>query len=700
MLSANSNLFQTLAAATLSHGSSEGNASDFLVCGLGSLGQFCVSALKEFGVPVRAINLTMPDRWEIPNLPELVDDLIIGDCRQADLLSKVGIDHCRAVLLVTSDERINIETAFAIRLLNPEVRLVVRSAKQNLNDLLGAHLGNFVAFEATQLPAPAFAIAALGSEIRGFIELENSLMRVVKVPITPDHPWCGYRLMHELNTRNRRVLSYIPEGMPLPTVFYDWEPDHRVKAGDTIAYIELIEQTVNLVQAPQKPSPRLRAKSIQRWQAVIRKLSGAYLREKGLQLWRSLSQTKRVGLVVGMTMVSLLFLGTCVIKLNVADTGWLKAFYTSGVMLLGSYDTVLGALDPKDAIPLWLRYLNLSYMLAGTASIAVLYALLTESLLSANFQLPKRRPPVPEQGHVVLIGLGRVGRRVATFLQSLKQPLVGVNPTPLEQGVLPQLPLVVSDLNNALSKVNLETARSVVIATDDEMANLELGLMAHAINPNCALVIRTFDPQFSNSIDRLLPYAKVLSAYSLAAEAFVAAAFGENILNVLRLNEQTVLVTEYLIESGDTLDGLLLAEIAYGYGVVPILYQKPGDNNARLLPSDDLRVRVGDRLVLLGSNEGLQRIERGETFPRHWYVRVERALSRDAAFEGITAIACISSCDIAIAHDLMNNLPGILPIALYKHQAQRLVRELVKSQVMAHLVAAPPKSPASPAPLP
>jgi hypothetical protein len=39
--------------------------------------------------------------------------------------------------------------------------LIVRSAKQNLSELLAQGLGNFIAFEATQLPAPAFAIAAL-----------------------------------------------------------------------------------------------------------------------------------------------------------------------------------------------------------------------------------------------------------------------------------------------------------------------------------------------------------------------------------------------------------------------------------------------------------------------------------------------------------------------------------------------------------
>jgi hypothetical protein len=106
------------------------------------------------------------------------------------------------------------------------------------------------------------------------------------------------------------------------------------------------------------------------------------------------------------------------------------------------------------------------------------------------------------------------------------------------------------------------------------VANLEIGLMARTVNLNCNLVLRTLDPRFGENVARLLPDAMILRAYALAAEAFVGAAFGENILNLFHLNDRTTLVTEYQIEAGDTLNGLLLAEIAYGYGVVPILHQK------------------------------------------------------------------------------------------------------------------------------
>ena len=88
---------------------------------------------------------------------------------------------------------------------------------------------------------------------------------------------------------------------------------------------------------------------------------------------------------------------------------------------------------------------------------------------------------------------------------------------------------------------------------------------------------------------------------------------------------QTILVTQYTIETGDTLAGLLLSEVAYGYGVVPILYQHPGEPDA-LMPSDDIRLHEGDRLLVLATIRGLRRIEQGKRVRQQWQVAIDRAL--------------------------------------------------------------------------
>ena len=655
------------------------DSTAFLVCGLGGLGQYCVMVLKEFGVKVHAIELVDRDYWDIPDLSAAIDWLTIGDCCQPKILEQAKIQQCRAILLVTSNERVNIQAAFAARAVNPDVRLIVRSDQQNLNQLLGQRLGNFVAFEATQLPAAAFALAALGGETRGFFNLENQLLRVVRVQIDRNHRWHNRSQLQELNTPTRRILAHTRSTDSPSEGFYQWERDAKIQEGDSVVYIEAIAE--KMIPGAPFTSTRQVGKWRDRlnWKAVKPVLQ---------QFWADIQQTptQQVALLSGATMFSLFLLGALLYKLQYPDINLQDALNVSLVLILGGYDNLFGQRRLPFPVPLWLQLFSISLTIIGTVFVGILYALLTERVLVSRFQFLKRRPSVPKSDHVVLVGFGRVGQRVAKLLQDLEQPLIGIHSTSLEASILPQMPLIVGNLTTTLSRANLTTAKSIIAVTDDEVTNLEIGLMAYAANPTLNLVVRTFDPLFSENVARLLPHARVMGAYALAAEAFAAAAFGENVINLFRLNNQTMLVTEYRVESGDTLDGLLLVEVSYGYEVVPILHQRRTQEFAKLMPSDDMHLEVGDRLVILATLDGLQRIERGVLIACQWFVRVEKALSAEAVFDGGTAIARISGCDIGQARSRMSHLPGLLDCPLYKHQAQRLVSELSKAQVLAHLV--------------
>ncbi len=80
----------------------------------------------------------------------------------------------------------------------------------------------------------------------------------------------------------------------------------------------------------------------------------------------------------------------------------------------------------------------------------------------------------------------------------------------------------------------------------------------------------------------------------------------------------------------------------------------------------------------------LQRIEWGEMLPRQWSVQIEKALTTNAIMYGPQEIVLITGCSSVTARQWMNNLPRVLPIPLY--QAQRLVHELTKIQVLANVI--------------
>jgi Trk K+ transport system NAD-binding subunit len=686
------------------------NLERFLVCGLGSLGQCCVVALKKFGVNVIAIELVKPDRWEIANLPDLLDELIIGDCSENSILEAAQIQSCRVALLVTSNEGVNIETALAIRQLNPHTRLVVRSAKENLNYLLTQQISNFIAYESTQLSATAFALAAFDSEIIGLFKLDDKKFQIVRRCIDyqkrdrdANISYLG-RSLYDLISQKRQILTHSRHGEPLCSSFYQWNLEEIVDLGDTLVCLEIVEQHSLQFDADadsfwQQQIPPRRS-MVARSLGYSLKLLDRFFRDNRFfredianriyQFWQFSFQqrVRQIVIIYCFILLLLLPIGTILFHTYYPNISWLSGFSITAILLLGGYGDVFGNLSPPVPLPWWLQLFSLLLALVGTAFVGVLYALITEALLSVRFQFVKRRPQIPPQNHIAIVGMDRIGQQVATLLQEFQQPLVAITfHSSFERETLMQIPIIVGNIKEALTKANLSKAKSMAILTDDEILNLEVALMARSLAPNLNLVIRTCQQHLNERFSSFLPNAQVLFPDATAAEVFVGAAFGEKIINLFHLNNQTILVTEYRVESGDTLNDLLISEVACGYGVIPVLHQK-FPQSAVFFPSEDLKLSAGDRLVVLATIDALQRVERGATsmYPKQTLVRIDKALTPDALFDGANTIARISGCRLSLAHNLMNSLPQTLPLPLYKHQAQRLVRELRKIFVQARIV--------------
>jgi Trk K+ transport system NAD-binding subunit len=667
-----------------------GSADWFLICGLGSLGQHCVVALKEFEVGSIAIEQIQPQSWEIANMPDLIDNLIWGDCRHKSVLEQAKIGQCRAALILTTNEQVNIETALAIRQLNPHIRLVIRSSKTNLNQLLSQQLGNFVAYDPTVLPAMAFALAALGTTTLGSFALEHHRIQIIQSQVETGSPWTNLRHLDRFNTPTRRLLAHASAADQLPATFHQWEQADPIRSGDRLVYVEVVDSSTSLERQIHTPSPRRNRPHKSSLWAVLPRYWQDWQTQL-VQFWQLglQSQVRRVAVLYGITVLGLLAIGTCLFqRYYYPGIGFWAAFFDTAILLLGGYGDLFGNFQQLEPIPWWLRLFALGLTIVGTAFVGVLYAILTQALLSSKFQFIKHRPPVPQQDHIAIIGLGRIGQQVADLLQDLRQPVVGMTlGVDADATLLPDLPIVTSNLSTALVQANCATAKSVAIVTGDEILNLEIALMIQTIAPDLRLVLRTAGQHLSKLLPQLLPQAQILDVYTVAAEAFAGAAFGENIINLFRFNNQTILVTEYTIESIDTLNGLLLADVAYGYEAMPILHQQPA-HPATLLPADDVRLHVGDRLIVLATIDALRRIEQGEISikPKSWRLRVEQALTPSANLEGTQAIARAAGCPVEMVQKLMHSLPATLPTLLYKHQGQRLVKELSQIQVQAALI--------------
>jgi voltage-gated potassium channel Kch len=665
----------------------------FLVCGLGGLGQYCVYSLKRFALREFEIRVTAIDRldhqeWEVQGLPGLLDEpVIIGDCRDDQKLLDAGIEACRAVLIVTSDESANIETAIAARRLNPKIRLIIRSSRPSLNQLLKQQWGDFVAFEPTELPANAFTLAGLGAGILGFFDIGNRRLQVVEQRVEPnDRRFDGFSANSLLHKQQYRLLSHARANKTEISnrAFYQWQAGTQVQAGDTVTFIELIDQSKVPVEIEPPEST---------WRILWTKVRDAGSLAVGFSLlWRWM-QAKQTRLVVGVGLAAaflLWLIGTLTLKMGVPSMTWEKAISSGAILLLGGYGDLFGGLA-NDQVSGWVQLICLMITVMSLLFILGVFGLITEILISSRFNFFRKRPPVPKQNHVVVVGFGRVGQRIAAMLKEFRQPFVAIAEQLDDPGLQMQMPLLVGDPLAQLERTNFAAAKSIIVVTEDQMLNLEVALLARNAaqerDREIGLVVRTYDQRFSDNLSNLLPDAKAMAAYALSSEAFASAAFGENILGLFRLNQQTILVTDYRVGDTDTLVNKTLAQVAYAYSVVPIYHQPIAtavlDPDKAVLPPDDRVLRAGDRLVILSSINGLRRIEHGDLNPpRRWRLSIPRSLNPADVLDYSNLLLRISGCDMEMARSFMASLPGAIELELYAYQAYRLEQELGKLVTM------------------
>ncbi len=661
-------------------------ADCFIVCGLGSLGQFCVQSLFNFAgdrlpIVVHAIERQPTIEWDIPHLQEQLHNRIIrGDCRQEATLRAAGIDTCRALLAVTSDEATNIATAIVARRLNPNVHLVVRSGRDNLNALLQQKLGSFVALNPTELPAPAFALAALGDDILAAFTIEGQQLRVVQQRIdSPSDRFYGLSA-YRFQKRHQRLIRLKSDQRP-PSIFepsrpqrlfYHWPPDQVLQVGDCPIWIERVET----LKPPPPPSTQ------QQWLTRLRHLPTRLGRA-----WQWIHGDRSRQLIFSGLWIAngLWILTALLLRYNVAGMSWQKAFTAGFILLLGGFSDIFGGLE-EDPIPPWLLIFCIFIAIVSLLFILGVLGLLAEKLLEARFDFLRQRPPLPTANHVIVVGLGKIGQAVVRLLQSFQQPLLILVEQAEEAQGFPDVPVISGNLITTLRETHLSTAKSMVVTSSDEMLNLELALIARQATETrtspLGLVVGLYDPILSSDLKELLPHARPLCAYALAAEAFAGAAFGETMLGLLQIEQQTVLIADYTVTAGDTLVGKLIGEVAYGYGVVPVFYNRHeqllgGESTQQYLPSDTLQLTVGDRLVILATIHGLRRIEQGALAPRRfWRLWLGQPRNPEAALEIGNLITKVTGLPLPQVRASVEQLPTTLTLKLYEPQAYRLSQQL------------------------
>ncbi|MEL6382962.1 MAG: NAD-binding protein, partial [Cyanobacteria bacterium J06626_18] len=132
-----------------------------IVCGLGQTGYRVFSLLRQQGAEVIGIS----DR------PLDEEAIVVGDLQASSTLVSAGIHDASALLLMSSDDALNLAILTQARVLNPHIRIINRLFNTRLGERLDQTLAYHASMSVSALAGPIFAFAALGNNAIGQIHL-------------------------------------------------------------------------------------------------------------------------------------------------------------------------------------------------------------------------------------------------------------------------------------------------------------------------------------------------------------------------------------------------------------------------------------------------------------------------------------------------------------------------------------------------
>lgn len=213
------------------------------------------------------------------------------------------------------------------------------------------------------------------------------------------------------------------------------------------------------------------------------------------------------------------------------------------------------------------------------------------------------------RNHVVLCGLGRVGYRIAQELLAAKESVVAIERNQdsmfVEEMQDLGVPVLIGEarLRKNLELANLEHARAIILATNDDLTNLDAALTAREIKPEIKVVLRLFDETLASKVATQF-HMPVISTSQVSAPAFVAAVTGRAVHQCFQLDGQTIHVADLRISR---LSVPTIGALQKEYGVSVVLHKKHASGAS--MPDLETRLQAGDTVVVAAPVERMQRPE-------------------------------------------------------------------------------------------
>lgn len=293
---------------------------------------------------------------------------------------------------------------------------------------------------------------------------------------------------------------------------------------------------------------------------------------------------------------------------------WLDSLYTSAqtVTTVG-----YGDLTPITKAG---RVFAIFLMLTGAGTVLYALSVLAQAVVQSEMvEAFSRRRRVKEmeklEGHYIVCGAGRVGRRIIRTLQDQGLPHVIIERSESKVSEIDS-PLSFVTIGDATSEENLieagvRRARGLASCLPDDAANVYVVLTARGLNPNLHIVARAVEEQAEATLIRA-GASRVVAPTIIGSQSMARALLKPAVadfMDSIVAETMDLVFEEIAIGPGSTLVGKAVTDASLVEGasvIVVAVRSKSGE--LEFQPKSDRTVLEGDLLIVIGKAESVQRL--------------------------------------------------------------------------------------------